>query len=185
METPELLTLGHGTLDRGDLAHLLAGASVRHVVDVRRFPGSRRHPHVARDALSAWLAAIDVAYTWDVRLGGRRQCPPDTPDIWWELSAFRGYAAHMRTGDFAAAATELVAAAAERRTAMLCSETLWWRCHRRLVADHVLLVHAMPVSHLGHDGALRTHVPSAGARRREDGLLVYDGGQGPLDPREA
>jgi uncharacterized protein (DUF488 family) len=93
---------------------------------------------------------------------------------------FRGYAEHMRTADFLAAADEAIAEAGSRRVAVMCSESLWWRCHRRLFADFVSVARGMPVRHLMHDGSVDDHHPSPGIRRRDDGLLVYDAGQSTL-----
>ena len=90
---------------------------------------------------------------------------------------FRGYAAHMRTEDFLAAVDEVLAQASMDPTAVMCSESLWWRCHRRLLADFVSVVRDTPVRHLLHDGRLEEHRLSPGLRRRDDGLLVYDAGQ--------
>lgn len=168
-----LRTVGHGTLDADRLGDLLRAAGVAAVVDIRRFPGSRRHPHVARDALAVWLPDVGIAYRWEPRLGGRRTAPresQDGRDDWWQVGAFRAYAAHTRTPEFAAALDELVAQARSTPTAVMCSETLWWRCHRRLVADAAVLLRGLPVLHLGHDGRTTEHVLSVGARVAVDGL---------------
>lgn len=169
-----LLTVGHGAATQEELTALLRAAGLALVVDVRRFPGSRAHPHVARDALAAWLPAAGVDYRWEQRLGGRRSRPADpgeaARDGWWQVAAFRAYAAHTRTPEFAAALDDLVRDACARPTAVMCSESLWWRCHRRIVADAVVLLRGLPVAHLGHDGRRTEHVPSAGARVGPDGL---------------
>jgi uncharacterized protein (DUF488 family) len=169
-----LLTFGHGTSDRSALAALLHRAGVTSVVDVRTAPGSRRNPDVGRDALSRWLPEEGVRYRWERRLGGFRRAASDSPDVFWRNDAFRGYAGHTRSPEFRAAMAELLAAVPVDRTAVMCSEAVWWRCHRRLIADHAVLVAAVPVLHLGHDGRLAGHPPSPGARLRADGLLVYD-----------
>nr|WP_297424464.1 DUF488 domain-containing protein [uncultured Actinotalea sp.] len=177
---PTLLTFGHGTADAELIVELLRGAGVRALVDVRRFPGSRRNPHVARDELARWLPDAGVDYRWEPRLGGRRRAPGDdgdSPDTWWRVAAFRAYAAHTRTEEFRAGMADLLAQAAERRTVILCSETVWWRCHRRLVADVAALLHDADVQHLGHDGRLAPHPPAAGARVTAEGL-VYDRSDG-------
>lgn len=173
--TAPLLTFGHGTLAQDEIAAVLRGADVEALVDVRRFPGSRRHPHVATDAMAQWLPGARVAYRWEPRLGGRRRADPAEADVdpWWQVDAFRAYAAHTRTGEFRAALAEVLTGAAERRTAVMCSETVWWRCHRRLISDVAVLLHDVPVLHLGHDGRLAPHRPSGGARVTERGL-VYD-----------
>jgi uncharacterized protein (DUF488 family) len=171
-----LLTVGHGTADRAELLARLAPGGVEVVVDVRRFPGSRLHPDVRREALEQWLPAAGVGYRWEPRLGGRRTLPRGEPaeDPWWTVEAFRAYAAHTRSEEFADGWTELRAQAGTSEVAVLCSEAVWWRCHRRLVADVAVLAGGLPVTHLLPGGRLTAHVPSAGARLREDGRVVWD-----------
>lgn len=176
----ELVTVGHGTAAADELARILTGAGVGAVVDVRIAPGSRHNPDMDRSTMIEWLPAHGVAYRWEKRLGGRRSVPPDSPDVALRNRAFAGYAAHMRTPEFAAALDDVLAGAAATRTAVLCSESVWWRCHRRLIADVALLAREMPVRHLMHDGRLTDHHPTDGVRLRDDGLLVYDAGQEPL-----
>lgn len=174
---PTLLTFGHGTAGTSLITDLLQGAGVQGLVDIRRFPGSRRHPHVARDELARWLPAVGVDYRWEPRLGGRRRDPgpdDDAPDTWWRVAAFRAYAGHTRTAEFRAGMVDLLQQAEQQRTVVLCSETVWWRCHRRLVADVAVLLHGVDVLHLAHDGRTSAHPPAAGARVTPDGL-VYDG----------
>jgi uncharacterized protein (DUF488 family) len=170
---PALLTVGHGRLSQDALGALLTGAGVERLVDVRRFPGSRAHPHVAADALAAWLPPLGVAYGSEPRLGGRRRLAPDeaSADPWWTVEAFRAYAAHTRTPEFTEALAAVLQDAATASVAVLCSETVWWRCHRRLVADVVALVHELPVHHLMPGGRTSPHRPSEGARRTPDGLV--------------
>ena len=169
-----LLTFGHGTATAEEIVDLLDGAHVARVVDVRRFPGSRRNPHVASAELERWLPAAGILYRWEPRLGGRRRVPAEaeTADPWWEVEAFRAYAAHTRTPEFREALGEVLANAGPR-TAVMCSESVWWRCHRRLIADVVVMLHQRPVLHLGHEGRLTEHRPAAGARVTPEGL-VYD-----------
>ena len=172
-----LLTVGHGALDRAGLASLLTGRRVALVVDIRRFPGSRRNEDVKREALEEWLPQEGVAYRWEPRLGGRRHLRKGdpSPDTWWKVDAFRAYASYTRTEDFAAALAEVAEEArGEARVAVMCSEAVWWRCHRRLVADVATLALGLPVHHLMHDGEVRLHEPSAGARV-SDGVVVWDG----------
>jgi uncharacterized protein (DUF488 family) len=137
------------------------------LVDVRRFPGSRRHPHLSREALQEWLP---VGYRWEERLGGRRPPPEDSPDVALRNAAFRGYASHMRGADFRDALEEVLASPA--RTAVMCSETVWWRCHRRLVADAAVLLHGSRVQHL-LGGRQSPHRLTDGVRVVGD-QLVYD-----------
>ena len=171
-----VLTVGHGSLSTSELTALLTGAAVDLVVDVRRFPGSRRHPHLARERLAADLPAVGVGYRWEERLGGRRAVPPDSPDVALRNAAFRGYAAHMRTPEFGAAVTGLLELARGARVVVMCSESVWWRCHRRLVADFIALAQGPEVQHLMPNGQLAAHPPTDGVRVRPDGLLVYDAG---------
>jgi uncharacterized protein (DUF488 family) len=182
-----LLTYGHGTESADRTAALLRAASVSLVVDVRIAPGSRRHPQFAKAELERWLPEAGIAYRWEKRLGGYRKPSPGNPDIAWREDMYRGYAEHMRGPDFLAAISTVLAEAGpaleeptSRRVAVMCSESSWHHCHRRLLADFAQVAQGMPVRHLAHDGSLTGHVPSAGLRLREDGLLVYDYGQPPL-----
>jgi uncharacterized protein (DUF488 family) len=173
-----LLTVGHGTADRPALLALLRDVDAAAVVDVRRFPGSRRNPDVHTDALARWLPEAGIRYRWESRLGGRRRPDPDQPDAdpWWRVEAFRAYAAHTRSEEFVSglrAVLDLADDLAPRATLVMCSESLWWRCHRRLVSDVAVLLHGAEVQHLGHDGRLTQHTPAPGARVAPDGLR-YD-----------
>jgi uncharacterized protein (DUF488 family) len=169
-----LITVGHGTASQPELTGLLRDAGVTRLVDVRRYPGSRAHPHVSRDALAQWLPATGVGYRWDERLGGRRRLPTESPDRWWRVEAFRAYAHHMRTAEFLDAIGGLLTDVPAATTAVMCSESLWWRCHRRLIADFAVLARGIAVCHLSHDGRLTAHPVAAGARLTGDGLLIYD-----------
>lgn len=175
-ETPPvtLLTFGHGTAGRELLVPLLHGAGVRAVVDVRTAPGSRHNSDAGREALGQWLPEAEIDYRWEKRLGGYRKASPDSPDVFWENASFRGYAGYTRNPDFLAAMDDLLRQAADVRTAVMCGESVWWRCHRRIIADYAVLARHARVLHLAHDGRLTEHPPTAGARLRADGLLVYD-----------
>jgi uncharacterized protein (DUF488 family) len=172
-----LLTFGHGTDSAQRCAALLTGAGVGSVVDIRIAPGSRRNPQFARAELERWLPEAGIGYRWEKRLGGFRQPSAGGPDVAWREDMFRGYAEYMRTEQFRAAIDPVLG---EERVAVMCSESLWWRCHRRLVADFVSVARGVAVGHLMHDGQIQEHSPSPGLRQREDGLLVYDGGQATL-----
>lgn len=177
-----LLTFGHGRLDRGQLAALVQGAGIDLVVDVRRFPGSRANEAAARGEVPDMLAEFGIDYRWDERLGGRRHLAAAedqaSPDTWWRVQAFRAYAAWTRSEPFRAAIPDLLADVERTRTAVMCSEAVWWRCHRRIIADVVLLAHHLPVCHLMHDGRLVPHPGSEGARPDPGLGLVWDGAQG-------
>jgi uncharacterized protein (DUF488 family) len=144
------------------------------LVDVRRYPGSRARPHVGRDALAHWLPAEGIDYRWEERLGGRRRLIDESADPWWQVAAFRAYAHHMRSAEFLAAMNELLSHVASATTVVMCSESLWWRCHRRLIADFATLACGTQVRHLNHEGRLTDHPVAAGARLSSDGLLFYD-----------
>ncbi|WP_051159685.1 DUF488 family protein [Streptomyces sp. FXJ7.023] len=174
MSQPHLVTFGHGTAGRSELAALLRDAGVAAVVDVRTAPGSRRDPDLLRERLGRGVPEEGLGYRWERRLGGFRKPAPDSPDVVWRNASFRGYAAHTRTPEFVAAMDELLAQAARERSAVMCGEAVWWRCHRRLIADFAVLARDTPVDHLMHDGRLTPHSPTPGARLRPDGLLVYD-----------
>jgi uncharacterized protein (DUF488 family) len=156
------------------LVALLAEAGVELLVDVRRFPGSRRHPHFAREPLARALAEAGIAYRHEPDLGGRRAPRPDSPNGAWRVAAFRGYADHMATAEFAAALDRLAALAATRPTAILCAEALPQRCHRRLIAD-ALAARGHEVVHLLAPGRRERHLlhPAAVV---DGGRLTYPAG---------
>jgi uncharacterized protein (DUF488 family) len=141
-------TIGHSTRSAPEVATLLRDADVRLVADVRAFPSSRRYPQFNRDALAAWLGETGVRYVHMPALGGRRTPAPDSPNGGWQERAFRGYADHMATPEFQRALAELEEAARATPTAIMCAEAVWWRCHRRLIAD-ALVVRGWRVEHLG------------------------------------
>ncbi len=175
-----LLTYGHGTDSAERTVATLAGAGISSLVDIRTAPGSRRNPQFMRAAMEEWLPEAGIAYRWEKRLGGFRKPSPDNPDVAWREDMFRGYAEHMRSADFRAAIDAVLAEEGSRQVTVMCSESLWWRCHRRLVADFVSAARGTEVRHLMHDGRIEPHRLSPGLRLREDGLLVYDGGQATL-----
>ena len=171
-----LISVGHGTLPEDDFIQLLHGAEVESLVDVRTAPGSRRHPHFRRQTMDEWVPAAGIAYRWEPRLGGLRKPAPNSPNVALRHSGFRAYADHMATTEFVDAVDEVLAEAATRPTTVMCAESLWWRCHRRLIADFATLVRGADVRHLMHDGRLAEHRPTEGVRRVGDGL-VYDVGE--------
>ena len=173
--TPALLTVGHGTMTTVDFAALLRQAEIQSVVDVRTVPKSRRHPHVWREAMEEWVPALSgSSYVWQPALGGFRKGGRDSSNVALRHPSFRAYADYMETDAFTAALDAMLAQARRKRTAIMCSETLWWRCHRRLIADAAALLRDTPVEHLMHDGSRRPHVPTAGVRVTDNGTLRYD-----------
>ncbi len=167
-----VFTLGHSTRAAAEVIGMLQEAGVERLVDVRRFPGSRRHPQFGRDALAAALAAAAIEYRHEPDLGGRRQPLPDSPNTAWRVAAFRGYADHMESAEFRAALERLIAGAAERPTAILCAEAVPWRCHRRLIAD-ALVARGLEVVDLLEPGRREAHRLHPDARVLPGGRLVY------------
>lgn len=155
-------TIGHGTRTTDELAALLRSAEVSTVIDVRRYPLGRRQPHLSREALTAELPRLGIGYQWwGEALGGRRPISPGgTARTGWRNPAFAGYAEHMNTAKFqtALAALEERARGGEA-LAIMCAETLWWRCHRRLIAD-ALVRDGLQVEHLLDGPAGRPHAVS-------------------------
>ena len=151
---------------------VLAAYQIETVADVRRFPGSRRYPHFARDALAQTLPAHGISYAWLPELGGRRRVQPGSPNTGWRNASFRGYADHLASSEFAQGLAELLALAALRRTTLMCSEVLWWRCHRSLIAD-VLRQRGIEVIHIA-DATHSTVHPYTSPARIIDGQLSYE-----------
>jgi uncharacterized protein (DUF488 family) len=182
---PSLFTVGHGARPIELFLDLLRGAGIRHLVDVRSAPGSRKHPHFGKDSLAASLADTGIGYRWERALGGWRKPKVASPHTALRSDGFRGYADHMETDEFVQAVVGLIAEGNERRTAFMCSESLWWRCHRRLLSD-ALTIRGCEVLHLMEGGRLERHHLSPMARV-EAGRLVYDveEGQQELLPPEA
>jgi uncharacterized protein (DUF488 family) len=175
-----VVTVGHGTLSAQAFVDLVRTAGVGAIVDVRSFPGSRRHPQFGRSEMERWLPDEGIEYRWERALGGFRKPQPDSPNVALRHSSFRGYADYMSRPEFGDGIGRLVAQALqwlEGSVAILCSESVWWRCHRRLIADHLVLVEGADVRHLMHDGRVSPHRPAEEARLDPDGILVYDVGQ--------
>ena len=114
---------------------------------MRRFPGSRRHPHFSRPTLDDTLRERGIGYAWLPELGGRRQPLSQSPNTVWRNASFRGYADYMMTPEFASALDALLALAGDSRTATMCAEAVWWRCHRALIAD-ALVARGIDVVHI-------------------------------------
>ena len=167
----DVWTVGHSTRPLGDFLALLAENRIEAVADVRRFPGSRRWPHFAREPLASALDTRGIVYLWLPELGGRRSPRPDSPNTAWRNASFRGYADYMATEAFADGLDRLVNLACGLRTAIMCAESLWWRCHRGLIAD-VLRWYRVEVIHIMGPGSTATH-PYTAAARIVRGRLSY------------
>ena len=170
---PTIHTVGHGNRSTEELVAVLRSAAVDRLVDVRRYPASRRHPHMSEEALRRSLPDLGVAYEWrGDELGGRRTARPGSRHPGWRNEAFRGYADHTDTPVFRDALTQLLA---DAPLAVMCAETLWWNCHRRLIAD-AAVVRGAEVVHLLDSRTHQRHPRHPSLRVDDDGWPVYDVG---------
>ena len=173
-----LFTVGHSTRPLADFLDLLGAHRIARLIDVRRFPGSRRHPQFGRDALARALAGAGIVYVHEPELGGRREAAAsDSPNRAWRNASFRAYADHTASDSFRGALARLLAGAAERPTAIMCAEAVPWRCHRQLIAD-AALARGWRVLHILSPKRADPHALHADARVRGDGTIVYPGGDG-------
>lgn len=172
---PVAFTVGHSTRSAEEFVDLLAGAGVDLLVDVRRHPGSRRHPHFNRGELAETLEAHGIDYRHEERLGGRRD-PADgeSPNRGWESPGFRAYADHLLSEEGRRALDELEAEAREVRLAVMCAEAVPWKCHRQIVADH-LVARGIEVRHLMDEGRAERHGLREMAEVADGRLVVYPG----------
>jgi uncharacterized protein (DUF488 family) len=171
-------TIGHSTRALEEFLGLLAEYRIEAIADVRRFPGSRRYPHFASDALAETLPAHGIAYQWLPQLGGRRKVQPGSPNTAWRNASFQGYADYIASAEFAAGLDELLTLAAHTRTALMCAEAVWWRCHRSIISD-VLKLRGIEVIHIV-DATHTTVHPYTSPARIVDGRLSYAPPQGAL-----
>jgi len=149
-------TIGHSTWPAAQFVGMLRQQRVRHLVDVRRFPSSRRHPQFNQGPLAETLAAAGIEYTHEVALGGRRPARKSSPNKGWEDEGFRGYADYMATRDFAEALTRLEMYARLGTVCLMCAEGHWRHCHRQLIAD-ALLARGHTVRHILPEGGTAPH----------------------------
>ena len=154
-ERMRLLTIGHGTISAEEFVRLLDGAGAARLIDIRSAPGSRHNPQFGRVEMERWLPTAGISYQWERALGGFRKPSPELPNTALRHPAFRGYADYMLTGEFVAGAEALRKLAAVAVVTVMCSESLWWRCHRRLLSDYLMLVHRFDIRHVMHDTSLR------------------------------
>lgn len=169
--SPEVFTIGHDALPIGHFVELLRSAGVTLLVDIRRYPGSRHSPWFNPEELRAVLEALDIGYLPLEALGGRRKPCADSLNTSWRNFSFRGYADYMETGEFRRGLSDLIELARTQCVAIMCAETVWWRCHRALVSD-ALMVNGFQVWHIMSDGSRRPHHLTQPARI-VDGVLTY------------
>lgn len=168
-----LWTIGHSTLAIEDFLQLLRGFEIEALVDVRSFPGSRRYPQFNKENLRSSLPAAGIEYVHLPELGGRRKAKSDSVNMAWRNASFRGYADYMETEGFSNGIERLLGIAAQRRTAIMCAEALWWRCHRSLISDY-LKVKGNAVTHILSNGKSEPH-PFTSAASVTNGALSYRG----------
>ncbi len=170
-----IYTIGHSTHTLDELVALLREVGVDLLVDVRSIPRSRAMPQFNIETLPDALAAMGIGYRHLDALGGRRHRPkggPPSENTWWRVAAFRTYADYAQTEPFRAGLDELLALAAEHCCAVMCAEAVWWRCHRRIIADY-LLVRGIPVEHIMGLGKLTPATLTPSAEALPDGTLRY------------
>ena len=171
MTLKSIWTIGHSTRSLNEFIEMLQSFQIGLVVDIRRFPGSKRYPHYNKDALQASLSENKIEYTHIEKLGGRRKPVSNSHNNAWRLAAFRGYADYMETNDFHEAVEEMELLASKNKVAYMCSEAVWWSCHRSLISDYLkfrgwLVVHIMGVNRSEEH-------PYTKPARIEDNKLVY------------
>jgi len=170
-ENKTIWTIGHSTHSLDEFIKMLLSFQIQTLVDIRSFPGSRRFPHFNKEALAVSLPEHSIRYIHLKELGGRRKAQPDSINTAWQNESFRGYADYMQTDSFKKAITELESIAEKQRTAYMCSEALWWKCHRSLVSDY-LKINKWTIIHIMGIGKSEEHRYTSPARIT-DGRLFY------------
>ncbi len=168
-----LFTIGHSTRSAEEFWSILNAHQIGRLVDVRSFPGSRRFPHFNKENLGVLLETAGIEYRHMPQLGGRRRASPTSKNTAWNNAGFRGYADYMETDEFARGVEELMSLAKEKRTAVMCAEAVWWRCHRSLIADF-LKAEGVNVAHVIDEKKAEPH-PYTTAARIVGGHLSYEG----------
>lgn len=166
-------TVGHSTRSAAELDQILSAHQIEALVDVRSFPGSRRYPHFNQLALSKGLEHVGIQYVHCPKLGGRRQPTLHSKNTAWKNASFRAYADHIETEEFRMGIEELLEVSSRKRTAIMCAEALWWRCHRSLIADY-LKARGIEVIHILDVKQSEDHRYTSAARILE-GRLTYEG----------
>jgi uncharacterized protein (DUF488 family) len=166
-------TIGHSTRLDEEFNEILLAHGIAALVDVRSFPGSRRYPHFNKPELSSNLEADGILYAHNSKLGGRRRPSPISKNTAWKNASFRAYADHMESEEFKEGIEDLLEVVSTKRTAIMCAEALWWRCHRSLIADF-LRAKGWEVTHILDGKKTEVH-PYTSAARIIDGRLSYEG----------
>ena len=167
-------TIGHSTRSLDEFVGMLKSFQIALVADIRRFPGSKKYPHFNQDDLRISLGENNIEYIHFENLGGRRKTRPDSVNTAWRNASFQGYADYMETPEFMNAMAELEAVASKRRTVYMCSEAVWWRCHRSMVSD-ILKFRGWKVNHIMGVGKETEH-PYTGPAKIRGSRLSYEEG---------
>jgi uncharacterized protein (DUF488 family) len=173
LDQTSVFTIGHSTRSIDEFIEMLESFSIETLVDVRSFPGSRRYPHFNREALRDSLAAAAIDYAHVPELGGRRKPRADSLNMTWRNESFRGYADYMETDEFRSGIQRLLSLARTGRTVIMCSEAVWWRCHRSMISDY-LKAKGVEVIHILAADKSQAH-PYTSAARIVNGELSYRG----------
>ena len=179
-EPTAIWTIGHSTRDITSFIDLVSANDIEAIADVRSLPGSRKFPQFNAEELAISLPERGIEYIPFKQLGGRRKARKDSPNTVWRHPAFRGYADYMETSDFKEGIAELLRLAEQKRAAIMCSEAVWWRCHRSMISDYLKSID-VTVEHI-MDGKNVIH-PYTSAARLLDGRLVYGDGSIGEEPR--
>lgn len=164
-------TIGHSTRSWEEFLEFLQNFSIECLVDVRSYPGSRKFPHFNKENLEEILPKNGISYQHFKDLGGRRKSNPDSTNIVWRHPAFRSYADYMETTDFKQGIIELEEVALQKRVAYMCSEAVWWRCHRSMISDY-LKARSWEVLHIMAKDKATEH-PFTAPAKIDNGKLVY------------
>ena len=175
-----IYTIGHSTRTVAEMLALLEQYGVGTLVDVRRFPGSKRYPHFSKEHMQSWLTDAGIEYRHLESLGGRRTPAKDSPNDSWRNPQFRGYADHMQSSEFRAALDQVVEWSQTRALALMCAEAVPWRCHRQMIAD-ALVARGLPVTHVLALAKTSQHELNPAARVRPDGSVIYPSAERQLD----
>jgi uncharacterized protein (DUF488 family) len=168
-------TIGHSNRSLGEVLDMLRDARVEQLIDVRSFPRSRTNPAFNIDRFPDDLARVQIGYRHCPALGGRRPKQPGVDEnlnALWRVQSFHNYADYALGDEFAAAFDELVRLGRGRRLALMCSEAVWWRCHRRIIADYLIL-NGHPVDHLMAPGKIGHATQTPGAQRTSQRKVIY------------
>lgn len=171
--THSIYTIGHSTHDLSDFLEMLGSFDIKILADIRTMPGSRRFPQFDKENLTVSLQENGIHYLHLAGLGGKRKAKKDSKNNRWNNASFRGYADYMETGEFQNAVVELEQLALKQPLAYMCSEAVWWKCHRSLVSDH-LKAKGWTVLHIMGTGKVQEHRYTAPARIAGDAVVYSD-----------